>query len=72
MRDIPFGSQDGIDDALDILDKSNFEYIVITGVSANRTRTDTNMSDESKRMILRWARSGSLEEMLVDSFKLDE
>jgi hypothetical protein len=38
-----FDSTDWIDDATDILERSNFQYVLLTGLNPDQTRIDGNI-----------------------------
>lgn len=53
-KETTFGSTDFIEDAVDSLQKSDFFYVVLTGISPHCTRVNTNLprdSDSAMRLV---------------------
>lgn len=64
-----FDSTDWIDDAVDNLHRSQFPYLLITGVNQEKTRIDSSMGEISRESFLELIRSGRFEQMVLDHFE---
>jgi hypothetical protein len=62
------GSQDAIEDAVEKLHESPFQYLLITGTSTTASRFDSALSEDAREMLLDWVRSGELEKQLLVHF----
>ena len=64
-----FDSTDWIDDAVDNLQRSQFPYLLVTGVNAGKTRIDSSMGEISREGFLELIRSGRFEQMVLEHFE---
>lgn len=65
-EDRVFGSLDAIEDAIDTLTKAGFSFVLMVGISQNRTRVDSSLDPSEKEMMRGWLETGHFDTILGD------